>query len=260
MASAPQNANLPLFYKNLLPLNSNAHANWRAKSTEKAPWLAKNHAIPLTVEEFPQAQRHYPIVFTAGENPVPIALMGLNEGVNTFFDDEGAMIDPVYVPAYVRRYPFLLAKLDANNDQLSLCVDPDSELVGEYEEGEPLFTADGQPSTATQNILKFNEQFEQAGMKTKSFMDELKKHDLLMDGEVAIRRDDNEQPFVYRGFQMIDQAKLRDVRGDILRTWNQNGLIALIFAHLFSLDLTREIFARQIRQGKGPVAAETVNA
>ena len=259
MASAPQQANLPLFYKNLVPLNSNAHANWRARSTDKAPWLAKQHAIPLTVEEFPQAQRHFPIVFTAGDNPVPIALMGLNEGVNTYFDDEGTMIDTVYVPAYVRRYPFLLAKLDAKSDQLSLCVDTDSGLVGEFDEGEALFT-DGQPSTATQNILKFNEQFEQAGMKTQSFMDELKKHDLLMDGEVSIRREDNEQPFVYRGFQMVDQAKLRELRGDVLRSWNQNGLIALIFAHMFSLDLTRDIFARQIRQGKGPIATQASNA
>ena len=259
MASAPQKSNLPLFYKNLVPLNSSAHANWRAKSTDKAPWLAKNHAIPLTVEEFPQAQRHFPIVFTAGDNPVPIALMGLNEGVNTYFDDEGTMVDTVYVPAYVRRYPFLLAKLDAQSDQLSLCVDPESGLVGEFDEGEALFT-DGQPSTATQNILKFNEQFEQAGMKTQNFMDELKKHDLLMDGEVSIRRDDSEQPFVYRGFQMVDQAKLRELRGDVLRSWNQNGLIALIFAHLFSLDLTRDIFARQIRQGKGPVSTQASNA
>ena len=255
MASAPQKANLPLFYNNLIPLNSSTHANWRARSTDKAPWLAGNHAIPLTVEEFPQAQRHFPIVFTAGNNPVPIALMGLNEGVNTYFDDEGTMIDTVYVPAYVRRYPFLLAKLNAQSDQLSLCVDPDSGLVGEFDEGQALFT-DGQPSTATQNILKFNEQFEQAGMKTQNFMDELKKHDLLMDGEVSIRRDDSEQPFVYRGFQMVDQAKLRELRGDVLRGWNQNGLIALIFAHLFSLDLTRDIFARQIGQGKGPVKAQ----
>lgn len=258
MATAPQNPALPLFYKDLVPLNSQQHANWKTRSTDKATWLAGINSIPLTVEEFPQAQRNFPIVFTAGNSPVPIALMGLNEGVNTYFDDDGTMIDPVYVPAYVRRYPFLLAKLDNSSDQLSLCVDPDSDLVGEYDEGEALFT-DGQPSTATQNILKFNEQFEQAGMKTQNFMEELKKHDLLMDGEVSIRRDDNEQPFVYRGFQMVDQAKLREIRGDVLRGWNQNGLLALVFAHLFSLDLTREIFARQIRQGKGPSANAAPN-
>ena len=52
---------------------------------------------------------------------------------------------------------------------------------------------------------------------------------------------------------MVDQAKLREVRGDVLRGWNQSGLLALVFAHLFSLDLMREIFGRQIQMGKGPV-------
>ena len=43
-------------------------------------------------------------------------------------------------------------------------------------------------------------------------------------------------------------------RGDVLRGWNQSGLLALVFAHLFSLELVREIFAKQIMQGKGPIA------
>lgn len=249
MASAP-NANLPLFYKSLVPLNSGQHGSFKAKSTDKAPWLAKEHAVPLTVEEFPLAQRHFPIIFSSGENPVPLALMGLNEGVNIFFDEDGKMTTPCYVPAYVRRYPFLLAKLQPDSDQLSLCFDSQSELVGEFDEGEALF-ADGQPSEAVQNILKFNENFEQAGNKTKAFMDELKKHELLMDGEVSISRDDA-PPFLYRGFRMVDQNKLKEVRGDVLRTWNQNGLLPLVFAHLFSLDLMREIFSRQVAMGKGP--------
>ena len=249
MASAP-NANLPLFYKSLVPLNSNQHGAFKAKSTDKAPWLAAEHAIPLTVEEFPMAQRHFPIIFSGGENPVPLALMGLNEGVNTFFDEEGTMTTPCYVPAYVRRYPFLLAKLQPDSEQLSLCFDLESGLVGEFEEGEALFAED-KPTEATQNILKFNENFEQAGHKTKAFIDELKKHDLLMDGEVSIGRD-GAAPFVYRGFRMVDQNKLKEVRGDVLRTWNQNGLLALVFAHLFSLDLMREVFSRQVAMGKGP--------
>ena len=53
MASAPQ-PNLPLFYKDLMPLNSRDHATWRAKSMDSAPWLKGQHAIPLTVEEFPR--------------------------------------------------------------------------------------------------------------------------------------------------------------------------------------------------------------
>jgi len=253
MASAPQ-ANLPVFYQDLMPLNSRDHASWHSRTTDRAPWLAGFHAVPLTVEEFPMAARNFPIIFSSGENPVPLALMGLNEGVNVFVDGEGQVADNIYLPAYVRRYPFLLAKLSPESEELSLCFDPTTDLVGEFTEGQPLFDGD-QPSESTKAVLGFCEQFEQAGMKSQAFMDELAKHKLLMDGELAIQQEGVEQPFVYRGFQMVNQEALRELRGDVLRTWNQNGLLPLIFAHLFSLDLIREIFGRQVQQGKGPVVA-----
>jgi len=251
MASAPQNA-LPLFYKDLVPLNSREHTNFKSRTTDKAPWLVGQHAVPLTVEEFPQAQRHFPIVFSQGAEPVPLALMGLNEGTNVFVDDEGKLLGDVYVPAYARRYPFLLARLTPEAKELSLCFDPTSDLLGEGEEGAPLF--DGEQATdTTKGMLQFCESFEEAGLRTGAFVAELKKHNLLIDGEVGIQQDGVEQPFIYRGFQMVDEAKLREVRGDVLRGWNQSGLLALVFAHLFSLDLMRIVFARQIEQGKGPV-------
>jgi hypothetical protein len=253
MASAPQ-ANLPVFYQDLMPLNSRDHTAWRSRTTDKAPWLAGFHAVPLTVEEFPAAARNFPIIFSSGENPVPLALMGLNEGVNVFVDAEGKVAENIYIPAYVRRYPFLLAKLSPDSEELSLCFDPTTDLVGEFDEGAPLFDGE-QPSDQTKALLGFCEQFEQAGLKTQAFVEELTKHKLLMDGEVAIQQDGFEQPFVYRGFQMINQEALQDIRGDILRGWNQSGLLPLIYAHMFSLELIREIFGRQVQQGKGPVAA-----
>jgi SapC. len=252
MASAPQ-ANLPVFYQDLMPLNSRDHAGWKSRTTDKAPWLAGFHAVPLTVEEFPAASRHFPIIFSTGENPVPLALMGLNEGVNVFVDGDGKITENVYLPAYVRRYPFLLAKLTPDSEELSLCFDPTTDLVGDFEDGSPLFD-DDQASDTTKALLGFCEQFEQAGMKTQAFVQELEKHKLLMDGEVAIQQDGVEQPFIYRGFQMVDQAKLQEVRGDVLRGWNQSGLLPLLYAHLFSLELIRELFGRQAQAGKGPVA------
>jgi len=253
MASAPQ-ANLPVFYQDLMPLNSRDHATWRSRTTDKAPWLAGFHAVPLTVEEFPAAARHFPIIFSSGDNPVPLALMGLNEGINVFVEADGTVTDPIYIPAYVRRYPFLLAKLSPETDELSLCFDPSADLVGDFAEGNALFDGD-QPSEHTKSLLAFCEQFEQAGLKTQAFIEELAKHKLLMEGEVAIQQEGVEQPFVYRGFQMINQEVLQDMRGDVLRSWNQNGLLPLIYAHLFSLELIREIFGRQVQQGKGPVPA-----
>lgn len=254
MASAPQNTNLPIFYQDLQPLSSVDHAGFRARALDKAPFLVGQHAVPLTSDEFISASRHFPIVFSAGDNPVPLALMGLNEGVNVFVDDEGKLINPVYVPAYIRRYPFLLAKLRRDSDEMSLCFDPKSEAVGDFADGDPLFV-DGQPSEHTNAILGFCEQFEQAGQRTGQFMEELVKSGLLMDGEVSIEVQNSAQPFVYRGFKMVDEAKLRELRGDVLRKMTQNGMLALIFAHLFSLQLMREIFAAQVSAGKMPQVA-----
>lgn len=252
MASAPAN-NLPIFYNDLLPLSTVDHADFKSRSVESAPFLTTQHAVPLTVDEFVNAQRFAPIIFSAGADSVPLLLMGLNEGVNIFVDDEGKLRGPAYIPAYVRRYPWMLAKLRPDSEELSLCFDPTSPAIGAFEEGNALFE-DGKPSELTQGVLKFCEDFEQAAARTGQFVRELQEVGLLMDGEVSIQTPIADQPFVYRGFRMINEEKLRDLRGDQLRKINQSGMLPLIHAHLFSLQLMREIFEAQIAQGKGPIA------
>ncbi len=246
MASAP----LPLFYNGLEPLSSETHANWRIRQQDSAPFLVGQHAIPVTTDEFPLVQRHMPIVFSVGDDAIPLALMGLNEGVNVFIGDDGKLVEPnFYVPAYVRRYPYMLARLRPDADELSLCFDPTSEAIGPFDEGDALFE-NGQPSQVTKAILDFAEQFEQAGARTQNFMNELREQELLMDGEVTIQMEENQQPFVYRGFQMINEEKLAGLRGDQLRKMSQSGMLPLLYAHLFSLSLMRELFGRQAQQGK----------
>lgn len=248
MASAP----LPLFYNGLEPLSSETHANWRVRQQDSAPFLVGQHAIPITTDEFPLVQRHMPIVFSVGDDAIPLGLMGLNEGVNVFMGDDGKLTESnFYVPAYIRRYPYMLARLRPDADELSLCFDPTSEALGAFDDGDPLFE-NGQPSQTTKAILDFAEQFEQAGARTQAFMNELREQELLMDGEVTIQTDDSQQPFVYRGFQMINEEKLAGLRGDQLRKMSQSGMLPLLYAHLFSLSLMREIFARQAQLGKMP--------
>ena len=252
MATAAPNQSLPLFYNAIEPLNLDQHGNMKVRGITSMPEFGRTHAVPLTVDEFTLVQRHYPIVFSVGGTPVPIALMGLNEGVNVFLDENGRASDPnMYIPAYLRRYPFLLAKLRPDSDELSLCCDPTSGAVGDFEEGEALFDGD-QPSPATKAILEFCEQFEAAGLRTNAFVEDLVKSDLLMDGEVAIQPEGFDQPFVYRGFRMVDEEKVRNLRGDELRKMNQNGMLPLVYAHLFSLSQMRDVFARQMQQGKAP--------
>ena len=244
--------NLPMLYRGLEPLNRQAHGEHKVRRIESIPAVGQAHAVPVTVDEFMLAGRFFPIIFSTGDQPVPLALMGLHEGTNTFFDSNGRLLEEaIYVPAYLRRYPFMLVRLSEETDQLSLCFDPASGAVGDFAEGDALFDGD-EPSKATTDILAFCEQFEQAGQRTGVFMDELKKSGLLMDGEVAIQPEGSEQPFIYRGFQMVDENKFRDLRGDELRKMNQSGSLGLVMAHLFSLALVRDVFARHVRQGSGP--------
>lgn len=254
MASAPQ-PQMPLLYKDLMPLNSRDHGAWRARTVDKALWIGNQHAIPLTVDEFAQAVRHFPIVFSASDNPVPLALMGLNQGVNVFFDADGNPVEDVYIPAYVRRYPYLLAKVQTDAEKMSLCFDPSSDLLGEFEEGEPLFE-NGQPSEHARGLLEFCERFEAAGARTQTFVNQLTENGLLMDGEVSIQRNDRpDQPYVYRGFKMVNEEKLRELGATKVQAWNKNGQLPMIYAHLLSLDLMRVVFNKQLAQGKGPGAA-----
>ncbi|WP_298304404.1 SapC family protein [uncultured Erythrobacter sp.] len=287
MATAPQ-PQLPLFYKDLMPLNSRDHADWKVANFEDASFLANTHAIPLTVDEFVDAQRNYPIVFTANDTPLPIALMGLNEGVNTFIDDNGKLEAGVYVPAYIRRYPFILAKLQANSEEMSLCFDPEAGVVGKDKEGQTLFVVaadkdvtareakrtelqnagqadaaaalptikagDVIPTQYTDDVLEFCRRFETSGQRTKAFLDQLNELDLMMDGEIAITRNDMpDKPFVYRGFRMVDENKLRELPTEKVEELNKSGMLMLIHAHLFSMNLMRMVFERQSAQGKVPM-------
>jgi hypothetical protein len=245
---------LPLLYSAIEPLSSNVHGKMKIRPVDKMPMIAATHAIPATVDEFTLLARHYPIIFAVGDTPVPLALMGLNEGINAFVDENGQELDSQhYIQAYIRSYPFLLVRLKPDSDELSLCFDPTAGAVGEFDEGEPLFEDNGEPSKATKAILEFCEQFETAGQRTAAFVEDLQKSGLLMDGEVAIQPEGAPQPYVYRGFRMVDEEKLRDLRGDELRKYNQGGLLPLVYAHLFSLSQVRELFTRQVAQGKGPI-------
>lgn len=248
MATTPDAANagtqqLPLFYNSLVPLSSQFHPGYGLKRRDDVAFTRSTHAIPVTVDEFAIVQRHYPIVFGVGDNPAPLALIGLSEGQNLFVDEAGQWQKDAYVPAFVRRYPFMLAKLQPDSEELSLCFDDQSGIVA-VDGSEKLFEGT-EPSETTKNILGFCEQFEQAVFRTRGFMDELAKLDMLIDGEVTIQQGDMTEPAIYRGFRMVAEEKLQNIRGDQARKMVQNGMLGLVYAHLFSLSQIANLFEKQ---------------
>ncbi len=253
MASNPPAAQMPLLYNRIVPLSSSIHPNHGMIARTGFPEATKINAVPVTVDEFPVLQRHFPIVFSLGDNPAPLALLGLNDGVNLFVDAEGNWRPETYVPAFLRRYPFILAQLTENAGELSLCFDETSPLIGENI-GDRLF--DGtEPTEATKAALAFCEQFEQSIARTRAFMEELQKLDILTDGEVTIQQVGVEQPSIYRGFKMVAEDKLQGIRGDQARKMVQNGMLGLVYAHLFSMGNITELFQRQLNNARAEADA-----
>jgi hypothetical protein len=257
MASAAPNPGLPIMYRDLQPLSSVEHGDLQLRPLERTDVLNNVHALPLTTDEFIMAQRNFPIVFSAGDDAVPLALFGLNEGVNMAINEDGQFAPGVYVPAYARRYPFMLAQLRPDSQELSLCFDPTCEAIGSFEDGEALFAGD-QPTETTRSILSFCEQFEMSVQRTAAFVKELTESKLLIDGELSIQPEGSDQPFVYRGFRMVSEEALNDLRGDVARKLVKSGAMALIYAHLFSLGLTRDLFGRQMEAGLVPAPQPAV--
>jgi hypothetical protein len=244
-----QESRLPLFYQSLSPLSQQQHSTFGLNERMLHPFAHIANAIPLTVDEFPMAQRHYPIVFAPGtDGGAPLALLGLEEGENLFCSATGEWRKDVYVPAYVRRYPFMLARLSQDAKDLSLCFDDVSGYVT-ADAPEKLFTGED-PSETTKAILNFCEQFEMAVQRTRAFLNEMMELDLLMDAEATIQEGEN--PMVFRGFRMIDEKKVQELRGDQARKFVKSGAMGLIYAHFFSLGTLRELFA--LKQGKASPA------
>ena len=230
MPSAP----LPRFYRFVTPLISRLHRHlaYDAPETPDYGFAGRADTIDLTIDEFPSAVMHYPIVFGGGDAPRPMVLTGQpGSQRNQFVDAQGAWRPEAYVPAYVRRYPFLLARLDPELDEMSLCFDGACPWLSDRDEGN-LFGEDDNPSETTRQILEFCQSFEAAVRRTRGFMEELAELDLLVD----LRLDDGAGGRIaVPGYSMVDEERLRQLRAEPLRKLMSTGAQGAIFAHLFSL-------------------------
>lgn len=226
-----------LFYKQPEPLSPEMHGKLGVKQTDAPFRFARGgHAVPLTVGEFPLAAVSGPIIFV-GEEKTPIAVMGLNSGENMFIDEKGVFEPGVYIPAYIRRYPFVFAQ-DDDAKQMVLCVDRAAEFV--VEGGDmPFFEKDGKPSDYTQRCMEFCNNFEVERQRTVSFVQLLKDLDLF-ESKVAnftpVNPDGSQgEPQKIADYFGVSEEKLNKLPADKLVEIRDNGALGQIYAHLLSL-------------------------
>ena len=231
-----------LFYKNVVALDRNQHAALKLKPADSLDFAGHATSLPIVIGEFAEVARQSPIAFLRVENGdlVPLALTGLPGGRNLYLDDDGKWTAP-YIPAFVRRYPFVFA--ETGEDQLTLCVDRDFEGFNEAE-GEPLFDAGGEPAAPIQGALDMLTEFQRQNVLTRQFVQHLEEAGILMEAQASAALNDGRN-FTLQGLLVVDEAKLREIPEDTLKAWFATGELGLIYAHLLSLGNLLELLRRQ---------------
>lgn len=222
---------LPLFYRDPQPLSAAQHGAWRLKDGDVA-FAAETPFVPVVVSEIAAAARCYPVVFSAGEGAQPVAVLGLEQ--RNLFVADGRWADEVYVPAYVRRYPFgFIATV--NPDGFALAVDAASErLAPSGEEGAALFDG-GQPTQLTQDAMAFCNAFQGEAAATRAFGEALRAQDLLIDRRADVTLPDGRK-LGLDGFQIIDTERFAKLDEAVVLDWHRRGWLALVHLHLASLE------------------------
>jgi hypothetical protein len=221
-----------LFYEAAVPLSGARH---RALSIDRSDYSFSRaiNSVPLTTVEFAEAASEYAIVF-AGQpgSLMPAAVLGVRPAQNLFLTAAGTWAAR-YVPAFVRRYPFVFSSPDRGRN-FTLCVDETYAGFNRSGRGERLFAADGQPSAYTQGVLAFLKQYQIEFQRTQAFCRRLEALDLLEPMQARITVDDDE-PMALGGFRAVDRKKLKALAPAELAELAAGDGLEWIYMHLQSM-------------------------
>lgn len=223
-----------LLYNNVVPLNRERHRALRLKPVPGDFGFARHTPfVPLAGSEFFPAAKHYPVLFSGPESDTgAVALLGLVQGSNLFVGADGDWAQDFYVPAFVRRYPFVLAGAP-ESDEFTVCVDDTWKGFGDSE-GEALFTEDGEQSAYLKRVLEFMQRYHAEMQRTQAFIARLRELELLSRRDLQIA-DDQGGSLLLKDFQVIDEERFAKLDDEVIVAFHKAGWLPWVYAHLLSL-------------------------
>jgi hypothetical protein len=231
-------------YKNVEPLNKQKHRTYGVNVVSQPfNFLKEWHFVPAIAGEFSLASGSYPIVFL-GDRKMPVLVMGLRQGTNLFVDEAGQFDTDHYVPAYVRRYPFVSAS-NPNDQPSTVCIDVEADFVVTENSERPFFDDAGEPTEYTQQAVDFVSAFEADAKGTEAFVERLVALDLLEQKDIKVANpQDPEQAVTVAEYWGVSEAKFGELPAEKLAEMRANGDLAAIVAHLISLQRWDRIMRR----------------
>ncbi len=230
------------FYERIVALQPQTHRQLRMKPSPSGLGFARDtHSVLLAGTELANAALDYPCVFVSTpDGSAMIALVGLRENENLMVDADGKWAEHRYVPAYIRRYPFVLAEAPGN-PEMTVCFDEAYPGCSQTE-GEALFDAAGQPSTYLQSVQNLLLGYHQDLQLTSQWVKEIESLGLLVDRSIG--HEHNGQRTVLQGFKVIDEALLKALPQDKVMALFASGAMGWIYAHMMSMNNVNKLGAR----------------
>ena len=235
---------LPLFYRRITALEGGKHDSLRLNSDSTYKFAESSNSVPLAASEFAEAARDYPIVFSISDPIVPVAIVGLKPDRNLFVGADGNWDKDVYIPAYIRRYPFVLVE-NSEAGKLVLCCDDSADHFKPATGAAPsasLFE-DGKPTALANRIMTFCTEFQQHYQAAIALCRLLSEYELLVSRRADVALNNGEK-LALEGFQMVDEDRLRSLRDEKFLELRHKGVLPLIYTHLASATNWRHLVNR----------------
>jgi hypothetical protein len=220
-----------MIYETAVAVTRQRHGDVSIKSGSDYAFARNINSVPLMASEFDLASAEYAIVFSGeGKDVMPAVLVGIRDSENLYVDQNGAW-NAKYIPAFVRRYPFVFSS--ENGSSFTLCIDEDFPGVNRKGSGERLFDAEGERTQYLKGVLGFLQAYQIQFEATRAFCQRLSELDLLeaMQAQFALK---SGQRMTLAGFKTVNRTRLKALSGDALARLAASGDLDLIYAHLHS--------------------------
>jgi hypothetical protein len=199
----------------------------------------QGNAIPISMTEFQPVARDYPIVFTSGDNGATfaaVAVLGMTSGENLFYSN-GTWTQGVYIPAYARRYPFCMAKVNVNNveqkDRL-ICVEKN------YldDKGEAMFDDKGEPNAKWKDLERLLAEYEADLERSREMCGILADYGLLepFTMQASFNKDKGKPSMQITGMHRVAEKSLENLNAAQIKNLMRKGILPRIYIHLLSLE------------------------
>lgn len=237
---------LPMFYHQLSALSAEKYDGVSIDQSTGYHFAAESNVIPVSVSEFSLLLAFYPIVFIRNKDGfVPVAVTGCRNNENYFVDKKGGWLAE-YLPAYVRRYPFIVADAGDGSNSLTVCIDNGYPGLNREARGELLF-CDKQQTPFLQEMTDFLKEFEKDYQRNRLFCKQLESCELLEPSQAHFMPSENGMEERLDGFYVVGRKALNDLDEEQILKLHANGALELIYLHLTSLKRFDSLFKKMAK-------------